>query len=104
MLRKFAAAMIAASLIAGPALAQGNLSAPATTSQPAVKVQVKADGKVQKSELLVTKTKKHVAMHRHHRKHFAHVKHVKHVKYAKHGTHVEHLKQVKQPAKNKTAG
>lgn len=98
MLRKFAAAMIAASLIAGPALAQGNLNAPATTSQPAVKVQVKTDGKVQKSELIVTKTKKHVAMHRHHRKHFAHVKNVKFVK------HEKHLKQVKQQAKAKIAG
>jgi hypothetical protein len=98
MLRKFAAAMIAASLIAGPALAQGNLNTPSTTSQPAVKAQVKADGKVQKSELIVTKTKKHVAMHRHHQKHFAHAKHVKFVK------HVKHIKQVKQQAKAKIAG
>jgi hypothetical protein len=98
MLRKFAAAVIAASLIAGPALAQGNLNTPSTTSQPAVKAQVKADGKVQKSELIVTKTKKHVAMHR---KHFAHVKRVKQVKFVK---HVKHLKQVKQQAKAKIAG
>ena len=101
MLRKFAAAVIAASLIAGPALAQGNLNTPSTTSQPAVMAQVKADGKVQKSELIVTKTKKHVAMHRHHRKHFAHVKHVK---YATHGKHVKHAKRVIQPAKAKIAG
>ncbi len=94
MLRKFAAAVIAASLIAGPALAQGNSNAPATISQPA-----KVNAKVQKSELIVIKTKKHVAMHRHHRKHFAHVKHVKHVKVVK---HVKHLKQVK--AKGKIAG
>ena len=62
---------------------------------------MKTDGKVQKSELIITKTKKHVAMHRHHRKHFAHVKHVKHVKFVK---HVKHLKQVKHPAKAKIAG
>jgi hypothetical protein len=97
MFRKLAAAAIAASLIAGPALAQGNTYAPATTGQTAVK----ADAKVQKSELIVTKTKKHVAMHRHHRKHFAHVKHVKHVKFVK---HVKHLKQVKNPAKAKIVG
>jgi hypothetical protein len=97
MLRKLAAAVIAASLIAGPALAQGNMNAPATTSQPAAK----ANGPAQKSELIVTKTKKHVAMHRHHRKHFAHVKHVKHVKIVK---HAKHLKQVKHSAKTKIAG
>ena len=97
MLRKLVAAVIAASLIAGPALAQGNTYAPLTSGQAAVKT----DGKVQKSELIITKTKKHVAMHRHHRKHFAHVKHVKHVKFVK---HVKHLKQVKHPAKAKIAG
>jgi hypothetical protein len=101
MLRKLAAAVIAASLIAGPALAQGILptttKAPTTTSQPVAKVDVK----VQKAESIVTKTKKHVAMRMHHRKHFTHVKHVK---YAKHGFHTKHVKQVKQPAKNKTAG
>lgn len=102
MLRKLAAAVIAVSLIAGPALAQapgtiGSSNTPATISQPAAK----ADVKVKKTEMKVTKTKKHAAMNVHHRKH---VKHVKHVKYATHGKHVKHLKQVKQPAKNKTAG
>ena len=99
MLRKLAAAVIAASLIAGPALAQGTLQT--TTKTPAANVAVKANGPVQKSELIVTKTKKHVAMHRHARKHFAHVKHVKHVKIVK---HVKHLKQVKHSAKAKIAG
>ncbi len=98
MLRKLAAAVIAASLIAGPALAQnpgstGNSNAPATISHPA-----KANAKVQKSELIIVKTKKHVAF-RHHRKHFAHVKHVKQVKFVK---HVKHIKQVK--AKGRIAG
>jgi purine nucleoside phosphorylase len=101
MFRKLAAAIVAASLIAGPALAQGTTQSttivPVTKSAPAVK----ADAKVQKSELIVTKTKKHVAMHRHTRKHFAHVRHVKHVKFVK---HVKHLKQVKNPAKGKIAG
>jgi hypothetical protein len=98
MFRKLAAAAIAVSLIAGPALAQGTTIVPATTSQTA---GVKTDVKVKTTEMKVTKTKKHVAMHRHHRKHFAHVKHVKHVKIAK---HLKHIKQVKQPAKNKIAG
>jgi hypothetical protein len=97
MLRKFAAAVIAASLIAGPALAQGNTYAPATTGPAAVK----SDGKVQKSELIVTNAKKHVTMHRHSRKHFANVKHVKHVKYVK---QAKHIKQVKHSAKAKIAG
>jgi uncharacterized cupredoxin-like copper-binding protein len=104
MFRKFAAAVIAAGLIAGPVLAQGGSqatsTAPATTGQPAAKI----DAKVKTTETKVTKTKKHVAMIRHHRKHFAQVKHVKHVKYAKHSKHVKHLKQVKQSAKRKIAG
>ena len=104
MLRKLAAAVIAASLIAGPALAQGTIqgttNAPTTIGQPAAK----ADVKVKKSELIVTKTKKHVATRGHHRKHFAHVKHVKHMKYAKHGKHVKHVKHFRQPAKAKLAG
>ena len=103
MLSKFAAAVIAASLIAGPVLAQGTLQT--TTKTPAATVAVKADGKVQKSELVVTKTKKQVAVsHRHHRKHFAHVKHVKHMKYAKHGKHVKHAKHFRQLPKGKIAG
>jgi hypothetical protein len=99
MFRKLAAAAIAVSLIAGPALAQGTLQT--TTKTPATATAVKAGGKVEKSELIVAPTKKHVAMHRLHRKHFAHVKHVKHVKFAK---HVKHIKQVKQSAKAKIAG
>jgi hypothetical protein len=100
MFRKIAAAVIAASLIAGPVFAQGTTTAPVTAGQPAVKANVKA----KTTEVKVTETKKHVAMIRHHRRHFAHVKHVKHVKYATHGKHVKQLKQVKQPAKNKVTG
>src|SRR5476649_358698 len=104
MFRKFAAAVIAVSLIAGPVFAQGTSTAPVTTGQPAVKANVKTDAKVKTTEVKVIKTKKHVAMHRHHRKHFAHVKHVKHVKYVSHVNHVKQLKTVKQPAKAKIAG
>jgi len=86
MLRTFAAAAIAASLIAGPALAQGTsqgtaptASAPMTTSQP-----VKADAKKITAVKHVTKAKMHTA------------KAVKHVKHVKHAQHVKHIKQVKR--------
>jgi opacity protein-like surface antigen len=108
MMRKFAAALIAASLIAGPVLAQapgsvGTTNAPAATGQPVVKADTaKTDVKVKKTELKAGKTKKHVSMNFHHRKHVKYVKHVKHVKYAKNGKH--HVKQVKQPTKNKIEG
>jgi len=90
MMRTFAAAIVAASLIAGPVLAQGNSTTPATTtSQPAVKADVKK----------VT-TKKHVHKINKSRMHAG--KAVKHVKHAKH--HVKHVKHVKRPAKIKTTG
>jgi hypothetical protein len=113
MLRKLAAAAIAVSLLAAPALAQGNLNTTTTIGQLAVKApakaevktpakaEVKTEAKMQKSELTVGTPKKHVAMHRYHRRHFAHVKHVKHVAFAK---HVKQIKQVKQQAKAKIAG
>jgi hypothetical protein len=105
MLRKLAAAAIAVSLLAAPALAQGNLNTTTTIGQLAVKApakaEVKTEAKMQKSELTVGTPKKHVAMHRYHRRHFAHVKHVKNVAFAK---HVKQIKQVKQQAKAKIAG
>ena len=93
MFRTLAAAVVAASLIAGPVLAQGASNAPITTGQPAAKVDT-----VKTTESKVTKTKKHAAMIRHHRKNFAHVKHVKHVKQLKQVNRFNH------PAKNKVAG
>jgi hypothetical protein len=114
MLSKFAAAVIAASLIAGPVLAQGTSIAPANaTIQPAAKADagkagvttnVKADAKVdakanvktdavKTTTVKVKKAKKHSAVQT--KKHAKHVKQVKHVK------HVKHLKHL---AKIKTAG
>jgi hypothetical protein len=77
MLRTLGAAVVAASLIAGPALADNTANAPVTTtSQPAAT---------------------------HHVKHVKHVKHLK--KYVKHVKHVKHIKQVKkQTVKGKIAG
>jgi hypothetical protein len=84
MLRTFTAAVIAASLMAGPVLAQGpspaaGSNAPMTTSQPA-----KADATKSTAIKHVKKhhaSKKHVAKALHHAKHVKQVKHVKRVKH-----------------------
>jgi hypothetical protein len=99
MFNKLAAAVIAVSLIAGPALAQtsgsiGTSTVPASTSQPAVKADT-AKSTTEASVKHAGKTTKHAAKMVKHRKHFAHVKHVKQVKHAKH---------MKRPAKIKTIG
>jgi hypothetical protein len=90
MFRTLAAAVVAASLIAGPVLAQGPSSAPVTTSQPAAKADA-----VKPAVQLVKKTRHHTVRT---------VKHVTHVKHARHFKHFKHVKQVKHPAKSKTAG
>ena len=94
MFRTLAAAVVAASLIAGPALAQTPAStgpAPVTTSQPAAKTDAAKPG-----VKMVKKTRHHTVRI---------VKHVKHVKHARHFKHFNHVKQVvKHPAKAKTAG
>ena len=100
MLKNLAAAVLAVSLIAGPAFAQGN----APAAQPAAKTAVTTGVKVKETGTVAPKTVKHVSLrHRHHIRHFAHVKHVKHVVHAK---HIKHLKQVKRvnPAKIKVNG
>jgi hypothetical protein len=94
MFNKLAAAVIAVSLIAGPALAQGTSTVPASTSQPAVKADT-AKSTTEASVKHASKTTKHAVKLVKHRKHFAHVKHVKQVKHAKH---------MKRPAKIKTIG
>lgn len=102
MLRKFAVALVAMSLIAGPALAQSNApatdTAPMTTGQPA---------KVDAKKTVTTKhvTKKHVAKKHFTKKHVAkhHVK-TKHVsKHVKHVKPIKHAKRVK-PSMQKTRG
>jgi hypothetical protein len=105
MLNKFAAAVIAASLIAGPAFAQGVLQqtppkAPVTTGQPAAKVETKAavttGVKVKETGAVVTPARKHVTIVKHGRKHVRHYGHAKkhyvHVKKIKHVTHVKVIK------------
>jgi hypothetical protein len=107
MLRKLAVALVAASLIAGPVLAQSNTpatdTAPMTTGQPA---QVDA----KKTVAVKHVTKKHVAAKHLAKKHVAakhitkkHVasKHVKKMHVSKHVKHIKPIKNVnraKQPA------
>jgi hypothetical protein len=109
MLNKFAAAVIAASLIAGPAFAQGVLQqtapkAPVTAAQPTAKVETKAvttGVKVKETGTVVTPARKQVTIVKHSRKHVRHyghakkhyvhvkkIKHVKHVKVIKHNRHI----------------
>ena len=94
MFNKLATAVIAVSLIAGPALAQGTSMVPASISKPAAKVDT-AKSTTTASVKHAGKTTKHMAKMLKHRKHFAHVKHVGHLKYAK---------QMTRPAKIKTVG
>ena len=79
MLRTFTAAAIALSLIAGPALAQGQSPAP-NASAPITK-PAKADAKT-----ATIKPATNVKM--------AHVKHVQHAKHAKHIKHANRVKQL----------
>jgi hypothetical protein len=85
MMKFFSAAVIAASLIAAPALAQG--TAPVSTS-----------AKIDASANVKTPAVHKRIVHKSHR-HVAHVKHVKVHKHAVH--HAKHVKQVKhvRPAK-----
>lgn len=106
MLRKFAAAAIAASLIAGPAFAQG-VQNPAP-SAPTAKVETKADTKintksattgvkVKETGAVTTPARKHVTVVKHGRKHVRHYVHVKkHYVHVKKVKHVRHVK-AKQP-------
>jgi hypothetical protein len=95
MFNKLAAAVIAVSLIAGPALAQGTTAPPASTSQPAAN----ADSSKSGIKATTTASVKHAGKtHKHAAKA---VKHRKHVAHAKHGKATKH---VKRHAKSKTFG
>ena len=86
MLRKFAVALLAASVFTAPVLAQGG---GATTTPPA-KVETKSDSAAPKvvtakrtlKTAKVKPAKRYAHRHGHHVKHVAHVKRVKHVKAA----------------------
>jgi hypothetical protein len=84
MLKTFTAALIAASVIAAPVLAQGTASTSSTT--PATQATKAPEGK---AAVKTVKAKKHKAV-----KHSA----VKHVKHAKHRKHVKAVKADTKPA------
>jgi len=84
MLRRFAAALLAASMITAPALAEGTT----TAKPPAVQTTV-PDAKVKPEVDKTVHTKRHVLRHVKHRKHATHVTHLRH---KKHVTHVRHGK------------
>lgn len=100
MFNKLAATVIAVSLIAGPALAQGSSAAPVNTSQPAAKADTAKLATKTTTKMSVTHVKKthtHAGKIPKHRKHFAHVKPFK-------GKHVTQVKHTKRPAKSITNG
>ena len=88
MFRTLAAAVLAASLIGGPALAQGNAPTANSTAPAAVKTDVPKTGVKTVKPSHGVRTAKHYK----HRKHIAHARHIKHVKHAS-----------KLPAKTKPA-
>ena len=96
MLRKFAVALLAASVFTAPVFAQGS-GAPAT---PSVKTEIKSDSATPKvvnanptlKTAKVKTSKRYARHHVNHVKHVAHVTRVKHVKVA----HVHGAKAHKQ--------
>lgn len=91
MFSKLAAAVIAVSLIAGPALAQNGANPPVTTHQ-------------RSADVGTTGVKKVMHVKRHAAKAHRHIKHVKVVKHVKHVKHLKQVKRINHPVKNKTAG
>ena len=108
MLRKFAVALLAASVFTAPVFAQGS-GAPAT---PSVKTETKSNSATPKvvNANPTLKTAKVKASKRYARHHVKHVKHVAHVKRVKHVTvaHAAHgtkgTKQVRHVVSKSTAG
>jgi hypothetical protein len=102
MLRKLAAAAIAASLIAGSAFAQGTPqgTAPAANT-PAAKPAFTTGAKIKETGAVTTPARKHVTIVKHNRTHARHHVRVTHVKHFK---HVKQVKRFHQPVKHKIAG
>lgn len=81
MLKTLSAVLIATSLIAGPALAQGTSAAPAANNPPAKAAQTIAPAKPTAEKMAThktvkvtkVKTRKHVRKMIHHRRHAAHI-------------------------------
>ena len=77
MLRKFAVALLAASVLTAPVFAQGSGS----TATPPAGSAIKSDSAAPKVTKVKT-VKRYARHHGHHVKHYAHVKRVKHVRTA----------------------
>ena len=99
MLRKFAVALLAASVFTAPVFAQGGGAA----ATPPVKTETKSDSATPKvvtanptlKTAKVKPSKRYVHRHVKPVKHVAYVKPVKHVAYVKPVKHVAHVKHVK---------
>jgi len=89
MLRKFAVALLAASMFTAPVLAQGTQTANPPAKTGAVAAAPKA---------IAAKPALKAAKVKHAKRHVARVKHVKHFK------HVKQVKRFHQPVKSKIAG
>jgi hypothetical protein len=90
MLRNFAVALLAATVLTAPALAQGMKTDTKTPAAATTTTAPKADAKTDRKTVAAKPT--HTAgMHKHHR-HVAHLKHGKHVAHVKHGKHVKYVK------------
>jgi len=110
MLRKFAVALLAASVLTAPVLAQGGGSTATPPANAATKTDAKTDsaapkvvtGKPSLKTAKVKAGKRYAHRHGHHVKHVAHVKRVKHVRtaHAVHGTKGD--KQVRDAGKTTT--
>jgi len=110
MLRKFAVALLAASVFTAPVFAQGN---GASTTPPA-KTEIKKDSAAPKvvnakPALKNAKIKTSKRYARHHAKHVTHVAHVKRAKHVKsaytvHGTKGTQVRHVVAKATNGTNG
>lgn len=80
MLRKFAVALLAATVFTAPALAQG-ASGGTKTQSPAAAATTSPNTRTKATTKTVAAKPTSAKLHKGHR-HLAHVKHVKHVKYA----------------------
>jgi hypothetical protein len=107
MFNKFAAAAIAAVLIAGPVLAQGtnNAAAPATAPVTAKATAPVTTGQaVAKPAAVLPTDKAKEAGKVHVRKVHTVKKHIKRVKMTKHRHHIHVVKHIKRPAKTNFFG
>jgi hypothetical protein len=102
MFRKFAVALVAASVLTAPAFAQGN----GATAAPRVKTETKSDNATPRvvnanptfKTTKIRTSKRYARHHVKHVKHVAHAKRLRHVAHAtpvKHVWHVAHVKPIK---------